>query len=184
MPIAYIGKILANSLWQSLPYICLFIVIRLLFYRRRQSWRAFWLKEQWIWLFFSYLIVLIQITVFRFGLNWVPFDVPREVNLIPFDALRFLAPWALFYNVVGNIVWFMPFGLLLPKVTHFQRFYQVTFLGALLSISIESLQFIFYTGITDTDDIIFNTLGASLGWLLLTAWRYLKKIIHWLKSKK
>ena len=41
--------------------------------------------------------------------------------------------------------------------------------GLMLSILIESLQWVLNTGLTDVDDVIYNSGGALLGWLMARA---------------
>jgi len=65
----------------------------------------------------------------------------------------------------------MPFGFGLPFIANY-RFKKVVLVGLLLSIATELLQFI--TGfaanmtfrVADVNDVIFNTLGASIGYIL------------------
>lgn len=174
LPTGYLIKIITNCLVQSTPYIALWMMGRMIYlhYHPAKKWAD---KEKWLWLLVVYLILLIQITVFRFGIDWIVWGEPRVVNLDPITTLRFLKPWAVLYNVVGNIGWFVPFGFLLARLWPYkQRFLPILFLGAGLSMSIELLQYLFNTGITDVDDLIFNTLGTVLGWLiyhLLALWR-------------
>ena len=46
-------------------------------------------------------------------------------------------------------------------------------IGAFVSSSIEILQYILCTGVTDIDDVIFNTLGTIIGYCI---WKVLKKL--------
>src|SRR5699024_3942675 len=69
------------------------------------------------------------------------------------------------YNFYGNILWFIPFGMLQPLLQHRRpHFFSTVLLGMLLSLSIETLQFFLATGVADIDDLIFNTLGTVLGY--------------------
>jgi Glycopeptide antibiotics resistance protein len=80
-----------------------------------------------------------------------------------------------FYNLYGNIVWFVPMGVFIPALTkRHLGFLRVVLIGALISISIETLQFILNTGVTDIDDVIFNTLGAAVGYLLFFVGKWIK----------
>ena len=186
MPIEYIIRIVWNCLLRSAPFIVFWTVGRLIVLRKQRSLgqRVERRREIWLWILVIYLIMLLQITVFRFGLHWVPLEVPRKTNFEPLVTLRLLTPWAQFYNVVGNIVWFVPLGLALPQVFPRCRLGRTILLGALLSLTIEGLQYLFYTGITDVDDVLFNTLGAAAGWLLLLLWRLSAKLRQWVKPKK
>lgn len=185
MPVEYIIRIVGNCLFRSTPIIIFWGVGRLIVLRKRQTQgkQTPLKREIWLWILVIYLILLLQITVFRFGLHWVPLDVARTINMQPLVTLKLLTPWAQFYNIVGNIVWFVPLGLALPQVFKGCGFWRVLLLGALLSITIESLQYLFYTGISDIDDVIFNTLGAITGWILLSVYRLLTKLKRQIKKK-
>lgn len=72
-----------------------------------------------------------------------------------------------FYNSFGNILFFVPFGILFPIVfSKRQSFLKTVIIGMLFSIAIETLQFLLITGISDIDDVFFNTCGAIIGYLL------------------
>ncbi|MFA9381465.1 MAG: VanZ family protein [Acetanaerobacterium sp.] len=131
-----------------------------------------------LWVFVFYLICLYQITVFRYGISpglWHDRPDPlASVNLAPFVHTIKLyyayTKWYFVYNLLGNIVWFVPFGAAVPAVGRRsdkkRGFLSVTAMGFLCSLSIELLQFVFATGISDVDDLIFNTVGTALGYLL------------------
>lgn len=92
--------------------------------------------------------------------TWAP-----TVNLIPFsDEInrRFL------FQISMNAVMLLPFGFFLPVLWKKCRSWKVTTLaGFVTSAMIEFIQmFSFRT--TDVDDLLMNTLGAFLGYLL--AW--------------
>jgi glycopeptide antibiotics resistance protein len=71
-----------------------------------------------------------------------------------------------------NVLLFVPFGFGLPFISNFSM-RKIILLGALFSITIELLQFI--TGliahmtfrVADINDVIFNTLGTVVGYLLV-----------------
>lgn len=137
-----------------------------------------WKRELAEICFIFYMLCLFQITAFRFGgIGWDMnnmLDRWTRVNFMPFfDTWRWLVYgswWHLFYNIVGNCLWFIPFGFMLPAIYSEYRKYGwlVIFMGMSVSMLIEVLQFIFCTGVTDIDDIIFNTIGTIIGYIL---WR-------------
>jgi glycopeptide antibiotics resistance protein len=118
---------------------------------------------------------------------------PNAVNLIPlqqkWSALVCLAhkcAWALsagvflFVDVLGNLVVFVPFGAALAVATLPPRAAGTTFrnfgsrwwltivaAGFLLSLGIELTQLFIPGHTTDVDDVIFNTLGAAIGAILV-----------------
>lgn len=129
-------------------------------------------------LFYVYIVKVLDYTVFQFqSLLLLKYFMPnlilsgqtvgKDLNLIP---LLTLTPQDLETSLL-NILLFMPFGFGLPFITKY-CLKQVVVLGVLFSILIEFLQWI--TGyvanitfrIADVNDVIFNTLGAALGYIL------------------
>ena len=84
---------------------------------------------------------------------------PR-LNLVPFVRM-----WASPVEAVLNIFLLMPWGFILPLL--FKRFRdgrRTILAGLELSLFIELAQL--FSGHTDTDDLILNTFGAWIGYLL------------------
>ena len=95
----------------------------------------------------------------------------RGLSLIPFTELykMFKTPDHLFYfkQITLNIILFIPFGFTLTSVLHEKEenhLRPVLIAGALLSVSVEVLQYLTSRGYTEIDDVINNTLGAVIGW--------------------
>lgn len=93
----------------------------------------------------------------------------RSVNLIPLKEIggylfeaNVSANLAL-TNVLGNIVIFVPLGLLLQLLRPKQPKLRTVGIVFLISVAVESAQFILGLGSTDVDDVILNTLGGILG---------------------
>lgn len=116
---------------------------------------------------FLYLLVLLQITVWRSGqFQWlsggsVNLSLFREYALLLKNRQYLLS----IYLFVGNLIWFVPLGFLLPKLITC-RWYHIFWCGLLLSLLIETLQFLLGTGVSDLDDLILNTVGSMLGYAL------------------
>jgi glycopeptide antibiotics resistance protein len=93
--------------------------------------------------------------------------VGKDVNLIPFITLT---PQDLKTSLL-NILLLIPFGFGLPFITKF-RMKKIVVIGALFSIALELLQLItgFMAKITlriaDINDVIFNTAGVAIGYIL------------------
>ena len=83
------------------------------------------------------------------------------VNLIPFSDPD--------YSPVGytlNVIMLMPFGFLLPTLFRDKRkLWKTALSGALFSVLIECSQLLNYRS-TDVEDVILNTLGAGIGYLI------------------
>jgi glycopeptide antibiotics resistance protein len=93
--------------------------------------------------------------------------VGEDMNLIPFITLTSQD----LKTSLLNILLLVPFGFGLPFLTNY-RMKKIVVIGALFSIGIELMQLI--TGfmakmtfrIADINDVIFNTVGVAIGYLL------------------
>ena len=127
-----------------------------------------------------YLGVLLRITVFRSDFLTHPLFRDGQVLWVPFVSLyrifRNSIPYFI-YLFVGNLIWFVPLGLLLPALTGCGK--KAVLWGFLLSLLIECCQFVFGTGVTETEDLILNTLGAAMGYGLYCMsrplWNWIQK---------
>lgn len=136
-------------------------------------------------IFFVYIIIVLALTI-------VPMHITpglrrpgiRDINIIPVvgtvncmihtphnmtnDMIKF---WL--ENILGNLFLLMPLGMLLPILCkEFRSFKQMTSLAFFCSLSIEIIQF-FSTFIgsfrtCDIDDVILNTIGAAIGYLIFS----------------
>lgn len=71
------------------------------------------------------------------------------------------------YNLLGNLLGFIPFGMLLPlAIPWFRRFLPMLSAMVLLSFGFETVQLLSGLGIFDVDDLLLNTTGALLGYIL------------------
>ena len=105
------------------------------------------------------------------GLN-IP---PDEINLIPFlwitEGVR---PY------IENILLFMPLGFMLPCIwKKYEVLWKTALSGITFSLIIELCQ-LFNGRITDIDDLLMNTLGALIGWVIF---RLLKAHLSKLQDK-
>ena len=114
--------------------------------------------------------------------------VPGEIslNLRPFETIRrFL--WVLWYsnqrgmvvhavmNLVGNVVMFVPLGLLPPAVWRSMRRFWLCLVSSIgVILVVELTQLVTRLGAFDVDDIILNLLGAVLGYALW--WLFCRKM--------
>lgn len=70
-----------------------------------------------------------------------------------------------------NVFLFVPLGLFLPLLyKDFNRIWRIAAVGFLISLSVEIAQ-MFGTGTTDINDLITNTVGACVGYVLFNAMR-------------
>ena len=77
--------------------------------------------------------------------------------------------------VIENFMLFIPFGILLPLCFPKARKSQNCILtGCVLSIFIEIVQYMTQRGNCELDDIIMNTLGTLVGWVIYTGLKIVK----------
>lgn len=105
-------------------------------------------------------------------INIIPFmDIIRDFQQNTFFSLGFRLK-ILFRNIIGNLFLLLPLGLFLPILwTMFRDLRKTVFMGLGVSVAIELLQFISsYLGLgirsTDIDDLILNTLGIVIGYVI------------------
>lgn len=122
-------------------------------------------KKLPIILLIIYLIALLMITIFRPWRGSYHF-MGGTLNLTLFegygDIIRAGIP-RFIYLFFGNIVWFVPLGFYLSFVKKASVLKALLF-GFLLSLFIETTQYILGTGISEIDDLILNTFGSLVGW--------------------
>ena len=69
-------------------------------------------------------------------------------------------------NSFGNIILFIPIGLLVPEVTDCRKLWKTAGIGLGFSLFVEIIQLITSRGCFDCDDIILNVLGCVIGYWL------------------
>lgn len=85
--------------------------------------------------------------------------------------------WIAFYNLAGNVIGFIPFGFILPVMHRgMKHFWLVLMLGFGLSLLVETLQLVLKVGCFDVDDLLLNTLGAVIGYLLFAICDKIRRI--------
>jgi glycopeptide antibiotics resistance protein len=147
-------------------------------------------------IFYVYIFKVLDYTLFQFqSLVFLKYFMPdlilngqtagKEINLVP---LITLTSQDLTTSLL-NILLLIPFGFGLPFITDY-RMKKIVVIGALFSLVIELLQLI--TGrmakmtfrIADVNDVIFNTLGAAIGYLLFIGFVRIYRHIsrHWKAS--
>lgn len=68
-----------------------------------------------------------------------------------------------------GILWFVPLGYFIPKLTRHKRFKHTMIIGLIIIILIEVLQLIMSLGRFDIDDIILNGIGILFGFMIYKA---------------
>ncbi len=88
----------------------------------------------------------------------------RKYDFHPFWSYD--RPELLIENIM-NVVVFIPVGLLLCLAFKQMPWWKALLIGCSISICIETLQFYFMKGFSEVDDVIHNTAGCIVGYILV-----------------
>ena len=137
-------------------------------------------------LFLIYLAGLCYFLFFAENYGRVTGLEKYRYNLVPFREIERFWKYRRelgihsFHNLAGNILGFMPAGFFIPMLWKEKRnFFYTVCMTFQLSLQAEILQLIFRVGSFDVDDLLLNTFGGILGYLLLILlkkWRDHEKI--------
>jgi glycopeptide antibiotics resistance protein len=137
-------------------------------------------------IFCIYILILAKLIIFKGSLFFhvVPSSTEYiegaknksidSYNLVPFRSIyQFLTGSTsnreFFFNIMGNILLFVPFGFLLPVIWRKAKHLTIVAVSAgFLSLLFELYQFFTNTGQLDVDDIILNLMGGITGFLLFS----------------
>ena len=138
-------------------------------------------------LFILYVLLLVYFLFFseEYGRVTAEERVYRY-NLVPFVEIRRfwiyrkqLGMFALITNLFGNVAGFLPFGFMLPVISGKMRSgWMIVLSGFGLSVAVEVIQLITKVGCFDVDDMILNTAGAAIGYLLFFICNHLRRKIY------
>lgn len=100
---------------------------------------------------------------------------PLQYNLVPlrtislyFDLSNGLSIISRFINLLGNIVVFIPFGILVPLAkTRPIAWIRITLYAVLSILLLECLQMLLHVGSFDIDDLLLNLIGIWVGYGLI-----------------
>lgn len=81
------------------------------------------------------------------------------------------------YEVILNVVLFIPIGLIVSSFARLRHWWIVVLVGVVFSVCIELLQYTFHRGLCETDDVIHNTMGCLIGYLIFEGLNKCEKMI-------
>lgn len=94
-------------------------------------------------------------------------------NLVLFKEIRRfwqyrhqLGFFAMFTNLFGNVIIFIPFGFFLPMASKYRSCSATLFWSFGLSLCVETFQLLTKVGSFDVDDILLNTIGGVAGHII------------------
>jgi glycopeptide antibiotics resistance protein len=137
-------------------------------------------QEIILFLFVAYLVSVAAITIIPLPVTNTKILSGNAISLFPsattFKGFRNIVDHnfnqstiiRVLSNFIGNIIMFIPLGVLLPLTGSNYNLKRVVFVAVLLSASIELIQFISVWFGTyryiDIDDVFLNTSGAIIGY--------------------
>lgn len=140
-----------------------------------------------------YLLFLVRVIIFKYPVpvlrgimdEWELGNAKAGVataNLTLFKTIRMYIRYYDrlngFDNLFGNVLAFMPLGVLIPMAfPGMDHWWEVLLHSFWLSLCIELFQLVSHFGAFDVDDILLNTVGGVLGFavFILARWIYRKR---------
>ena len=165
--ITYLQMVLAiSTLW---------VILRLICWVKAKG--VDWKRELQLLLMYICIVVVVRFTFCPFG------KVDGKIQPLLFDAEKIFPLWVNFkpfvylfdyptvrealLNLVGNTAMFIPLGIVWPAVLKkLNTHWKVIAAGFGVSLTIEVLQLPFFDRVSDVDDLILNSLGYLLGYLI------------------
>jgi len=162
-----------NMIFVLYPLFCILLpcMLYVLIQTKGFHQRTNFIHMIWVFIFLYYVYLVLETTgigiIWEIGL-YPGMKLQEEINLIPFrDGISL--------SMILNVVMFMPLGFLLPLLwKEYQSLVRTAIIGFCFSCGIEFCQ-LFNRRVSDVDDLLMNTLGAILGWLI---WIVFSRITH------
>ena len=140
-------------------------------------------KLQWV-CFVAYLLFLSYLLFFSSDFGRTEREEEYRYNLTLFQEIgRYYGlgmkrgVWYPFIlNVCGNIAVFIPVGIFLPTlIKKCKNIFFTTLLSLEISLLVEIVQLATRVGSFDVDDLLLNTVGGVLGYVIFYCWSRNKK---------
>jgi len=91
---------------------------------------------------------------------------PLRKTIWEFHALNYADKrdvFNFFSNLAGNFILFIPYTFIMILLLHYKNSRLILLSVFLLSLSVETLQYVFDVGVADMDDVLLNTAGGCAG---------------------
>ncbi|MFI3207577.1 MAG: VanZ family protein [Eubacteriales bacterium] len=95
-----------------------------------------------------------------------------------------LGTWVVAMNLVGNVAIFMPFGFIIAMAGNHRSFIRATAYTLLFSLCIETVQLVTKIGSFDVDDLLLNTIGGCIGFIVFSICCMIRRRYVTKKTKK
>jgi len=122
-------------------------------------------------IFISAVGIVYVLLMFKLLFLRPQYEISYQYNLVPLKTIKQYINNREYFNLdiwiknlFGNIIMFIPIGLLLPLLHHrMLKVFKFTGTAVAILFSVELVQMLLRVGSFDVDDIILNTLGALIG---------------------
>lgn len=157
-----------NNIWPMLTlFVIIMIVLRLTRVFINNDHFVFY-KEFYNLLFIIYIILLYHLLLSTenatSGMNLIPFREMTRYNI---------GSTAFYYNVIGNIVLFIPFGYFVSDYLKAKKINHILIVSIIISLTAELIQYKIGRAF-DIDDIMLNVVGAIIGFMFYISVRAIK----------
>lgn len=126
-------------------------------------------------MFVLYIFFLLYFLIFSDWYGRTGVSSEYRYNLVLFKEIkRFieyreeLGAFAVFTNLFGNILIFVPYGFFISMASTARGFFMTLFYSFGLSLCVEVFQILTKVGSFDVDDLLLNTIGGVLGYILFS----------------
>lgn len=117
-------------------------------------------------IFVEYLFIIVCSTIICRGQQSFEY---AKLELEPFWTYKAVierVPGVSVWDIILNVILFVPLGILIKLIYPAISFGKTLIVAVCCSLFIETNQYIFEKGIAQMDDVIHNSLGGAIGWLL------------------
>ena len=128
---------------------------------------------------FLYLLIVVYFMFFAENLGRNIISEDYRYNLTPLKEIKRFQKmlkgdmwYQAIINLAGNVVCFVPIGFVLPLTGYYWKYFHRVFIFSItFSLMIEFTQLICKVGSFDVDDIILNTIGGVIGYIIYKIFR-------------
>ena len=113
--------------------------------------------------FGAYLFLLTWLVLFKFAFTIEEIPHLRQLNLIPFHYETSVAYITHMKEVIYNILIFVPAGVYFTAFLGKRKWWLGIGASFFVSLTFETVQWIFSIGVSDITDLITNTTGVLVG---------------------
>lgn len=159
-----------RDIWPMLViFLVVLIAIRISYIKINHEKFIFY-KEFLNLVFIVYVLLLFQL------LTSTEMNTNSGLNIVPFtEIFRYEIGSKLFiFNVIGNIVVFVPFGYFVSGYIKANKVSHILFISVITSLTVELVQLQIGRSF-DIDDILLNVVGSIIGFLLFIGLTAIKK---------